>query len=117
MESATKYEYLLRPEFKAIEHQRWRIISIISNKHPIAIASNRAHSLPSRNYNNHSEIRCIKKTPKNKLKNGILYVYRLGFSGYRLAKPCPNCQKAIKAAGIKKVVFSTNEGKFEEMRF
>jgi tRNA(Arg) A34 adenosine deaminase TadA len=31
----------------------------------------------------------------------------------RMARPCPNCYEALLLAGVKKVVYTTNEGDYK----
>lgn len=48
------------------------------------------------------------------LQNAVLYVSRITSSGIPgMAKPCPNCERLIRAVGIKKVIFTTNTGETE----
>ena len=97
------------------QQQRWQLVALLTNKHPVAIATNdpmKTHPYVN-SFNTlkrlHAEIRCIKKAPKSKLKNGILYVIRRSGKGdFRLAKPCTMCLDFIGEAGIKKVIYSTN---------
>jgi tRNA(Arg) A34 adenosine deaminase TadA len=45
--------------------------------------------------------------------NLTLYVVRLAASGIRHSGPCENCLSIIKKIGIRKIVFSCDNGKFE----
>lgn len=59
----------------------------------------------------HSELRCILRAASLGQKIDTLKVERYGHNGKpRLAFPCESCQLAIKEAGIKVVVFTTEEG-------
>jgi deoxycytidylate deaminase len=56
----------------------------------------------------HAEIDAIKRAKKP--EGATIYVARITPAGAQaLAKPCCRCQKAIKDAGIKKIVFTTSE--------
>lgn len=118
-----KYDYLISPLFTKISTQRWQIVALLVSKKPISLAPNNPHKThPLSHYSNskrqstHAEIRCLRNTPKSKIKGGILYVWRRGHTGaYRLAKPCVMCMQTIKKVGVKKVIYTTNNG-FEEIK-
>ena len=48
---------------------------------------------------------------KNDLKNCTVYIARkLNCDGWGFARPCPACMQALKDAGIKKIVYTTENG-------
>ena len=48
---------------------------------------------------------------KELLKGAIILSYRVNNSGQlRMAKPCKKCQELIESVGIKKVIYSDNDG-------
>ena len=54
----------------------------------------------------HAEIQAL-RAHGSKVKNGTIYIARLGKRDIPLmSKPCDNCQKALKEAGVKKVVYT-----------
>lgn len=58
----------------------------------------------------HAEISALSKLDPASIKGGTMYVYRLRKSGKAgLSKPCPRCLVALRALGIKRIVFSTDE--------
>lgn len=63
----------------------------------------------------HAEARLIKKLGKG---SPVVYVarYSPGQKSWALAKPCPDCERALKRAHVKRVVFTTGPNTFEEMR-
>jgi len=62
----------------------------------------------------HAEIAAILKAGKKKIHT--IYIKRLNGEGkWDMAKPCPICQEAIKAFGIKKVHFTNEKGNLERM--
>ena len=103
-------------------NQRWNIIALLSNKKPVTITTNdtdKTHPDISRIYphrRTHAEFRCINKTPKDKLKNAILTVVRWNGEQFKLAKPCDMCMEYIIEAGIKRVIYSTNDNNFAEIK-
>ena len=57
----------------------------------------------------HSEVACILKSKSKKIHT--ILIERYDVSGNpKIALPCPSCQLAIKLTGIKRVIFTTNEG-------
>ncbi len=60
--------------------------------------------------NRHAEICAMGKSWASELKDATLYIVRLRKEQpYGLSRPCPECLKSIRAAGIKRIVFSTND--------
>jgi len=62
----------------------------------------------------HAEISAIKNAMRHlslsQLKKSSLYVCRVKDTGWGMAKPCSGCQRAILEFGIKKVIYSSEEG-------
>jgi deoxycytidylate deaminase len=57
----------------------------------------------------HAELSAILQSRGKVIES--IFVQRFAADGtYALAKPCPSCQQAIKAFGIKKVMFTTPNG-------
>lgn len=58
-------------------------------------------------YSVHAEIAALRAWGGTNLKNATIYVARLGRSGDpMMSKPCENCQKALKEAGVRKVIYT-----------
>lgn len=82
-----------------------RIISIGFNK----LKYNKVWCNPERK-TLHAEASAIKTSGKNKLKNGIAYIYREKHDGsIGLARPCSDCMKKLKDFGIKTIYYSIDE--------
>lgn len=59
------------------------------------------------NYSVHAEIAALRAWGGSNLKNATMYVARIGRYGEpMMSKPCAKCQEALKAAGVKKVVYT-----------
>lgn len=59
----------------------------------------------------HAELDAIIGVPADLLFGATIYVARaLRVRGFGLAKPCAACRKAIEAAGIRRMVYTTNSG-------
>ena len=69
--------------------------------------------------NEHAETSAIKNAPwVSELKGCTMLVIRVTRGKDLLAnsRPCPDCERALKRVGIKKVLFSTADRKIEMMR-
>lgn len=59
----------------------------------------------------HAEAGAILNTPSHLLRGATLYVARTNRAGVaRLAKPCQCCLALAHMVGIKKIIYTTNEG-------
>lgn len=65
----------------------------------------------------HAETNCLVGTRRFELCNATLYVVRLGLSGsFALSRPCPDCQRILRAAGIHSVWYTNKDGTPERLR-
>src|ERR1700723_3260155 len=65
----------------------------------------------------HAEIGCLDKVWSSETKNCIILSIRITKGGLLAnAKPCPNCEQALRLAGVKKILYSTANRQIEEMR-
>ena len=59
----------------------------------------------------HAEVACLLKVRSMRKQAHTIKVERYGRKGeMRLAFPCESCQAAIKLAGVKKVIFTSEDG-------
>lgn len=59
----------------------------------------------------HAEVACLIKAKSMRKQVHTLKVERYGKGGeMRLSFPCPSCQNGIKLAGVRKVIFSSEDG-------
>ena len=106
-----------------IHHQNWRLVAMVVNKKkPISIATNnpnKSHpdiTLYDCHRMAHAEPLAIQRARKNNISGADLYIWRWGHDErWRLAKPCKLCMRVIENSGIKRVFYTTNEGKMEMM--
>lgn len=57
----------------------------------------------------HAEVAALRKCSDIDLSNATIYVSRVNRRGKEMmSRPCTDCQKAIADAGIKKIVYTTN---------
>lgn len=96
---------------------------IVKKKSVISTGCNKSKSHPIQNKYNH--IANIYTKPESRLhaeidalikagedaKGATLYVFRRGRDNiYRLSKPCPACMQYIKDCGIKRIVYTIENG-------
>lgn len=119
-----KFINLIKKELEEVDSQHWKLVAILANSKPISIATNlvgKTHPETSK-YNPffgmHAEFRCLKKAPWGSAKNSTLYVFRWSDQAqeFRLAKPCPMCMDFIIDAGVKRVMYSTNQNGMAELK-
>jgi tRNA(Arg) A34 adenosine deaminase TadA len=59
----------------------------------------------------HAELSCILNLNRSQTKGAVVYCVRIGRAGdLRISKPCSMCENALKFTGIKKIIYSTNDG-------
>lgn len=102
-----------------IKDKRGRVLSIGKNSysktHPLMASLSEQMGEPYKIYL-HAEVAAIVRC-KDLSKAYSMEIYRVDKRGnYRLAKPCPICQAAIREAGIKHVWFSTNTKKVHNIK-
>ena len=65
----------------------------------------------------HAEIGAILGLDRSITEGATIYVVRVGRDGcLRNSKPCPMCEAAMQFVGVKKVVYSNENGEIESMR-
>lgn len=89
------------------------IISTGFNKnktHPLQFKYNKFLSYDVKKPKLHAEMDALIKAGKD-AKGGTLYIFRRGNDNlYRISKPCKACMKFIRDSGIKRVVYTTENG-------
>lgn len=61
----------------------------------------------TKNWSVHAEIAALRVLKDTNLKNATIYIARINKRGKpMMSKPCPKCEKAIKNAGITKIVYT-----------
>ena len=65
----------------------------------------------------HAELGSVLNVERSNTEGATVYVVRTNNQDdLRLSKPCNMCEKAMRWVGIKKVIYSTSEDTFKEMR-
>lgn len=71
----------------------------------------------NKNYTRHAELMCILGVDRKVTTGATLYIVRLKADDkLGLAKPCKLCQELLMFVGVKKVVYSDNEGNFQRLK-
>ena len=111
---------LMKKLIKMSTHHQHRLSCIILDKGKIVSAAYneiKTHPKSIARYNMlHAEQNCLIGHDPDALKGCTAYIYRERRDGLPgTSKPCPECEKALKCAGIKKVIFSSETGWKEEV--
>lgn len=97
------------------EHERWQLGAVLSrNSRPISSAPNRFRNPPRISHLHatyHAEMAALRKGLLNSARGTTMYVARLSSAGEtRMARPCSKCMKTLYQAGVREVVYTTDEG-------
>lgn len=65
-------------------------------------------SIASNTSKGHAEVNAIKQAKKT--EGADIYVTRHTPTGMAMSKPCDNCMKAIKKAGIRRIYYTSRKG-------
>lgn len=77
---------------------------------PRYVQSDLPDGIKSTHYSTHAEVAAMRRA-RGGVENGTLYVVRVNNQGdRRLSMPCSRCMPKIIKAGIKKVIFTTEDG-------
>jgi tRNA(Arg) A34 adenosine deaminase TadA len=58
----------------------------------------------------HAELGCILGVDRRKTEGADVYVARIGKRGeFKMSKPCPMCESALRHVGVKRVIFTIND--------
>lgn len=98
-------------EYSTCKQQHGAII--IKGGSVLSVGINRNKNNPTfvgeatKNWSVHAEAAAIRACKGADLRNATIYVARINNSGKpMMSKPCLKCEKAIREAGIKKVVYT-----------
>lgn len=102
-------EIAIKAAMKGCDHRKHFVGAVaIRPDGAIVWATNGTSPNPdSRTPSAHAEVRCLRKASKG----SIIFVARIGRNGkIGLAKPCPNCETALRNKGMSKVFYTTDDG-------
>ncbi len=93
------------------------IVNVSCNKNKFSSFATRFTKKEKEFVTVHAELGSVLNVERRHTEGAIVYVVRVNNQDeFRLSKPCPMCEEAMRWVGIKKVVYSTSEDTFEEMR-
>lgn len=93
------------------------IINVSCNKNKFSSFATRFTKKEKEFVTVHAELGSILNVERTHTEGATVYVVRVNNQDeLRLSKPCPMCEEAMRFVGIKKVVYSTSEGTFEEVK-
>ncbi len=61
----------------------------------------------------HAEARVVRKMDRN----GTVFVVRINASGYAMARPCPDCQRAMQSKRVRAAYYTINTNEYGVMEF
>lgn len=65
----------------------------------------------------HAELNCLIGTSKTDLSRATMYVARINKGGkLKIGKPCKDCQRILRASGLRRVIYTNRRGKPEELK-
>ena len=109
-------------EFKEYKHgailvRAGAVINTSCNKNKYKAWANQFRKKQHGHATIHAEIGAILGLDRSLTEGSTIYVVRVGkCGGLKNSKPCPMCEAAMQYVGIKKVVYSSEDGKIETMR-
>ena len=109
-------------EFKEYKHgailvRAGAVINTSCNKNKYKAWANQFRKKQHGHATIHAEIGAILGLDRSLTDGSTIYVVRVGKCGdLKNSKPCPMCEAAMQYVGIKKVVYSSEDGKIETMR-
>ena len=109
-------------EFKEYKHgavlvRAGAVINTSCNKNKYKAWANQFRKKQRGHATVHAEIGAILGLDRSVTEGATIYVVRVVKCGdLKNSKPCPMCEAAMQYVGIKKVVYSSEDGKIETMR-
>lgn len=114
MEKDRKYLGLAKEASKQADYYHRLGAVIVKKNRVLSVGYNKPHKThpesKTRFKTVHAEFDAIKKLSEADLRGATIYVMRDAKSGERMARPCQCCMDLIKLVGIKKIIYSSNEG-------
>ena len=93
------------------------VVNTSCNKNKYRSWGNRFRKRQIGHATHHAELGCVLGLDRSITEGATMYVVRIGKSGVlRNSKPCPMCEAALEYVGIKKVIYSDENGEIQSMR-
>lgn len=103
---------------KTSEHEKWQLGAVLTrNSRTLSSAPNRFRNFPWISHIHatyHAEQAALRKGLLNSARGTTMYVARVAKDGStRLARPCARCMKVMYEAGVREVVYTTDDGSYK----
>lgn len=87
------------------------MINVSANKNNHCNFGRRFRGYNNKNFSTlHAELGAVLGLDQSQTSGSIAYVVRVKGDEWRMSKPCPMCEGALRHCGVKKVVYTTNDG-------
>lgn len=106
---------------KTSEHVKWSLGAVLTRgSKTLSSAPNRFRNHPWISHTHatyHAEMATLRKAALNSARGTTIYVARVDkFGVTRMARPCHKCMKGLYEAGVREVVYTTDDGKYRVER-
>lgn len=103
------------------EHAKWQLGAVLTrNSRTLSSAPNKFRNHPWISHLHatyHAEAAALRKGLLNSARGTTMYVARVDQQGQaRMARPCHRCMKTMYEAGVREVVYTTNDGSYQVER-
>lgn len=115
-----KFEHLAKNIAKKSSHKRYHYGCILFKKNKIlSFGYNLLKTHPKSPHpfkHIHAEFHCLLGVPDNDIKDSSIYIYmeRIGTETKGISKPCKDCEKMLRNAGVRKVIYFDGNKYLEE---
>jgi len=94
-----------------------KVVNVSCNKNKFSSFAKRFKKSDKKFATVHAELGSILNVERAQTDGATIYVVRTNNQNeLRLSKPCNMCEEAMRWVGVKKVVYSTGDSTFEEMK-
>jgi len=86
------------------------VINVSANKNNHCTFGKRFSAYERKDFSTlHAELGAVLGLDSSLTSGSIAYVVRVKGGEWRMSKPCPMCEQALRFCGVKKVVYTTND--------
>ena len=87
------------------------VINVSANKNNYCTFGRRFSIYARKDFSTlHAELGAVLGLDRTQTQGATAYVVRVKNGEWRMSKPCPMCEGALRHCGVKKVVYTTNDG-------
>lgn len=86
------------------------MINVSANKNNYCTFGKRFSAYERKDFSTlHAELGAVLGLDSSLTSGSIAYVVRVKNDEWRMSKPCPMCEQALRFCGVKKMVYTTND--------